>query len=141
MFGHIRFIEHFTRQYLFEFFKFADYIELNDTVLNMILERFNVKDEFELFKLLDLNLLVVTKGKKGAVFFYKENQKIVSITKVPSEIVDSVDTSGAGDAFFSSILQKYAYTDKINKEFIDEAFLYANKASREILLQFGSRKV
>ena len=41
--GHIRFIEHFTRQYLTNFFSFADYIELNDNVFDLLLERLNVK--------------------------------------------------------------------------------------------------
>ena len=138
--GHIRFIEHFTRQYLTNFFSFADYIELNDNVLDLLLERLNVKNEIELFKLLDLELLVVTRGKKGATGYYKENGEILSFFKAPEIIVDSVDTSGAGDAFFSAMLKQYAYADKIDRAFLDKSFSLANKSSREVLMQFGSRK-
>lgn len=140
MFGHIRFFEHFTKQYLEEFFGFADYLEVNDNTIALLLDRLNVKCETELFELLDLEFLVITKGKSGATFVYKENDKISVIQKSPKNIVSPVDTSGAGDAFFSRMLKEYAYSDKIDKEFVDRSFELANKASREILAQFGSRK-
>lgn len=139
--GHIRFFEHFTKQYITNFFKFADYIELNDNVLSLLLERLNLKEEKELFELFDLELLVITKGKKGAEFIYREGKNIQTIQKIPEQIVSSVDTSGAGDAFFSAILKEYAYTKTIDKDFVDRAFSIANKASRDVLMQFGSRKV
>lgn len=138
--GHIRFFEHFTKQYITNFFKFADFIVLNDSVLDLLFERLEIKSEAEFFMMFDLDLLVITKGKRGADFLFKENNMLKSISKVPTVIVDSVDTAGAGDAFFSSILKEYAYRDKIDKEFIDNAFSAASKASREILMQFGSRK-
>lgn len=140
MFGHIRFFEHFTKQYLISFFGLADYLEVNDNTLDLLLDRLDVQNEIELFKALDLEFMVITKGKKGANFLYKENGKICVIQKVPENIVSPVDTSGAGDAFFSRMLKEYAYCDKIDKEFIDRSFDLANKASREILAQFGSRK-
>jgi len=140
MCGHIRFFEHFTKQYILNFFKFADYIELNDNVLSLLFERLNVQNSKEFFELLNLEFLVITKGKKGADFLYKENGVIISVSKEPDVIVDSVDTSGAGDAFFSTLLREYAYTKIIDKNFIDKAFLLANSASKNILMQFGSRK-
>lgn len=141
MYGHIRFFEHFTKQYITNFFKFADYIELNDNVLSLLFERLDIKTAEEFFEMLDLEFLVITKGKKGAEFLYRENGNIISISKEPSVIINSVDTSGAGDAFFSTLLKEYAYTKTINKNFIDKAFSLANQASRNILMQFGSRKV
>lgn len=138
--GHIRFFEHFTGKYIFNFFKFANYIELNDNVIDLLFKKLNVNSEKELFKMLDLELLVVTKGKRGADFVYMENGTIKFLSKVPEEIVDAVDTSGAGDAFFSALLKEYAYTNDINRNFIDNAFSIANKSSKNILMQFGSRK-
>ncbi len=138
--GHIRFFEHFTKQYITNFFKFADFIVLNDSVLDLLFERLDIKSEADFFVMFDLDFLVITKGKKGATFLFKENNSIKSISKVPEVIVDSIDTAGAGDAFFSSILKEYAYTDKLDENFINNTFSIANKASREILMQFGSRK-
>lgn len=138
--GHIRFFEHFTKQYLLNFFKEASYIQLNDSVSSLLLERLQVKSYTELFELLDLDLLVLTKGKKGALFVYRENSEIKEIEKVPTIIVDIVDSSGAGDAFFSCFVREYAYSEKIDSEFINKTFELANSASREVLSQVGSRR-
>lgn len=56
------------------------------------------------------------------------------------KIKDAVDTSGAGDAFFSTVIREYAYCEKIDKDFIDKTFELANKSSRDIIAQVGSRK-
>ena len=69
MCGHIRFFEHFTKQYLLEFFSFADYIELNDSAKELLFDRLGVKDEVQFFELFDLELLVVTKGKRRCFVF------------------------------------------------------------------------
>lgn len=138
--GHIRFFEHFTKQYISNFFKFADFIVLNDSVLSLLFERLDIKSDEELFTMFDLELLVTTRGKNGATFLFKENNILKSISKVPTVIVDSIDTAGAGDAFFSSILKEYAYVDKIDEKFIHNVFSSASKESREILMQLGSRK-
>ncbi|MCI9366235.1 MAG: carbohydrate kinase family protein [Clostridia bacterium] len=139
--GHIRFFEHFTRQYLLNFLRHADYVQLNNSTVDLLFERLNVKDELELFKLLDLELLVLTKGKKGALFVFKNSKRELSyIFKSPKIIVEALDTSGAGDAFFSSVVREYAYTQKIDESFVNRSFEIANSASRDILSKTGSRK-
>lgn len=138
--GHIRFFEHFTRQYLLNFFKTADYMQLNESVIDMLYERLNVHSETELFNLLDLDLLVLTRGKRGATFVFKDNGIVQTIHKSPEILVSAVDTSGAGDAFFSTMVREYAYSDCIDVDFINHTFELANKSSREILAKVGSRK-
>lgn len=139
--GHIRFFEHFTKQYLLEFFKYADYMQLNNSVLDLLFERLDVKNEMELFDLLNLKLLVLTKGKRGAIFLFRDkSNNIISIFKEPEIIVSASDTSGAGDAFFSRVVREFAYAEKIDKNFIDRTFALANAASRDIITHIGSRK-
>lgn len=138
--GHIRFFEHFTKQYLINFFKEANYMQLNESVSPLLFERLQVNSCIELFELLDLDLLVLTKGKRGALLVYKENNIIKEIQKVPSIVVDIVDSSGAGDAFFSCFVREYAYANKIDSDFINKTFELANSASREVLSQVGSRR-
>jgi len=139
--GHIRFFEHFTKQYLLNFFKKANYMQLNDSTSVLLFERLNIKSEIELFEILDLDLLVLTKGKKGAIFVYRNKEgQVVSNFQAPEIVVDAVDTSGAGDAFFSVVVREYAYTKEINEDFINTTFKLANSASRDILSQTGSRK-
>lgn len=138
--GHIRFIEHFTKQYLTMFFKTANLIQLNETVKPLLFERLQIQNEFDFFNLLDLDLLVVTKGKKGATFIFKEGNELKAIDKEPEIIAKVVDSSGAGDAFFASVIQGYAYADNINSDFINKIFSTANKASRTVISQIGSRR-
>ena len=138
--GHVRFIEHFTKQYLTKFFKTANLIQLNETVKPLLFERLEIENEFDFFNLLDLDLLVVTKGKKGATFIFKEDNEIKAIDKEPEIIAKVIDSSGAGDAFFASVIQGYAYTDTINSDFINKIFSTANKASRTVISQLGSRR-
>ncbi len=138
--GHVRFIEHFSKQYLTEFFKKANLIQLNQNVISLLFERLQIKNELEFFKLLDLDLLIITNGKKGANFIFKENGEIKYIEKTPEILADVVDSSGAGDAFFASFVKEYAYQNQINEEFITNTFIKANTASREVISQVGSRR-
>ena len=138
--GHIRFFEHFSKQYLTKFFKNANLVQLNHNVISLLFERLQVEDEFEFFHLLDLDLLVITNGKKGATFIYRKDDGFVKVDKSPEVIAQLVDSSGAGDAFFATIVKNYAYQNEINDDFIANTFAQANKASREVISQLGSRR-
>lgn len=138
--GHIRFIEHFSKQYLTTFFKNANLVQLNNNVASLLFERLQTTNEFELFNLLDLDLLVITKGKKGATFIFKENGNLISVDKSPEIIAEVIDSSGAGDAFFATVIKQYAYSKTIDTNFIEETFSVANTSSREVISQLGSRR-
>lgn len=138
--GHIRFFEHFTKQYLLTFFRTANYMQLNENVQDLLYERLNVNSELELFNLLDLDLLVITRGKKSTTFVFKNDGIVHSIEKIPQIIVNSIDTCGAGDAFFATTVREFAYSQHIDENFINKTFELANKSSREILSNLGSRK-
>lgn len=138
--GHYRFIEHFSKQYLISFFKLANLVQLNSNVADLLFERLQIANELDLFDLLDLDLLVVTKGKKGASFIFRENEKIVSISQSPEVIANVVDSSGAGDAFFATIVKQYAYANVIDSDFVKNTFGIANKASRDVISMVGSRR-
>lgn len=140
--GHIRFIEHFSNFYLLNFFKTANLMQLNQNVCDLLFERFCVPNPVELFNLLNLDLLVVTKGKKGASFIFSSNGKTVCVDKTPEIIATVVDSSGAGDAFFATLIKQYAYYSKpIDLNFIDFTFNQANQSSRNVISQVGSRRV
>lgn len=138
--GHIRFIEHFTKQYLINFFKNASLMQLNNNIAPFLFERLQIENEFDLFNLLALDLLVITKGKKGARFIFKDDGKLISIDKRPDVIAKVIDSSGAGDAFFATLVKEYAYSSCINSDFINNTFSTANKASRDVIGQLGSRR-
>lgn len=138
--GHVRFIEHFSKQYLTTFFQNGCLVQLNQNVAPLLYERLQIKTPFELFNLLDLDLLVITKGKKGASFIFKENNELVCIDKSPEVIAKVIDSSGAGDAFFATVIKEYAYADKIDSNFISHTFDIANENSRAVIGQLGSRR-
>lgn len=138
--GHVRFIEHFSKQYLTKFFKNANLVQVNKNVLSLLLERLQLKNELELFELLNLDILVITQGKNGATFVYNENNVLIKVDKSPEMIAEVVDSSGAGDAFFATLVRNYAYQTKIDDNFITNTFLQANRASREVISQLGSRR-
>ena len=77
-------------------------------------------------------LLVVTMGSKGSLYYYNGKSKIV-----PTEMVKPVDTTGAGDAFFGTLL-----ADLDGKEFSEEnielAMRKANKAGAETTQFLGA---
>ena len=137
--GHIRFFEHFTKSYLSQFLSFASFVQINDNVTQLLFERLHLKNETEFFKQFNLDLLISTKGKNGAIFVFKENGKVQMLDLKPKIIIQAIDTSGAGDAFFSTVLREYAYAEEINSEFIKSTFELANQSSREVISQLGSR--
>lgn len=139
--GAEEFIEYYTNQYLINFFRQANIMQLNNNISEFLFKKLKIRDALDFFNLLDLELLIITNGKKGATFLYKEDNTIKQIEKVPSIIADAVDTSGAGDAFFSVIIREYAYCDKVNKIFIDKTFELANSFSRDVISKLGSRKI
>lgn len=139
--GDDEFIEYYTNQYLINFFRQAKLMQLNHNISDYLFKKLKINNEIDFFNLLNLDLLVITDGKKGAKFLYKENSELITVTKTPSIIIDnSVDTTGAGDAFFSTIIKQYAYCQKIDRQFIDNTFELANQFSRDIIQNLGSRK-
>ena len=140
-FGHIRFFEHFTKQYLTQFLELADFVQMNDSVTELLFERLQIQNETELLERFKLDLLILTKGKKGANFTFKEDNLTKTIDLKPSKMIQATDTSGAGDAFFSTVLREYAYTQKITSAWVKTTFDLANQASRKVISQLGSRIV
>lgn len=78
--------------------------------------------------------------KREQVLFIEACGNLVRINKRPEIIAALVDSSGAGDAFFATLVRNYAYKKEINDEFVTNTFLEANKASREVIANLGSRR-
>lgn len=80
-------------------------------------------------------LLVLTLGSKGSMYFYNGLTGVI-----PTEKVKPIDTTGAGDAFFGTFL---ANMEKVewNKENIEGALVKANKAGAETTQFLGAIKL
>ena len=70
-----------------------------------------------------LKLLIVTDGEKGCRYFTKDFKG-----SVPGFKVDTIDTTGAGDAFVGSLLVNVAKDDSLfhNEEKLREALKFSN---------------
>lgn len=90
-------------------------INFNERVSNYLLDKLNLKNNIELYNLLKAKLVTITRGENGAIFIY--NSKEYKFNLKDNDNV--IDSSGAGDAFISSIIFDYI---KNSYEFNEELF-------------------
>ncbi len=111
-------------------------INFNERVSKYFISRFKLKSELDLYNLLSPKLITITKGKKGASFIY--NNKIHNF-KLESASVE-IDATGAGDAFFSSIIKDWINNDL---NFDEDSFFtwYKNscKLTSKVVKNMGAR--
>lgn len=111
-------------------------LQLNEVVEKYLLAVFDVESLKELYKILHPKLLIVTRGKKGTDFVYR-NYIYSKVIKKPKR---EIDDTGAGDAFLSVIIQEYYNNNKVvNQQFIDETFEKAIKVTSEVVSNLGAR--
>ena len=111
-------------------------INLNERVEKYLLKKLNCKNDIDLINAIDVKLITITRGKEGNDFVF--DGQIYSI--MPKEIIDEVDDSGAGDAFFSIIIKNYFENNKkITEKDVEEWINIASPYVKRVLLQIGSR--
>ena len=111
-------------------------INLNNRVAGYFLDKFKLKKISELYKMLGARLITITNGKSGAIFIFNDKLYNFKLKKISKE----VDSTGAGDAFFSSIINDWL----ANKLFIDEKKLpnwYTNSCvlTTKVVKKMGAR--
>ena len=111
-------------------------INLNERVAKYLLGRFNLSNYCDLYKVVSPKLLTITLGKKGALFIIDSEEFSFS----PTGLADEVDPTGAGDAFFSSVIR-----DVINNKFIYDKTKFEKwynkslKLTSRVVTKFGAR--
>ena len=112
-------------------------VNLNERVEKYLIQKLDCKDSIGLSKMFSSKLLMITRGKKGNEFVFN-NKRIIFPLK---EVVEEVDDSGAGDAFFSTIIKNWMNNNKIIKEeYLEEWFNDSSKLIKKILRLVGSRR-
>lgn len=81
-------------------------------------------------------LLLITMGSKGSMYVYNENKGIIESVKK----VTPVDTTGAGDAFFGTLLANLDGVE-FTVENIEKAMVKANEKGAETTLFKGAVKL
>ena len=111
-------------------------INFNERVSKYLIKRLNLKNDIELYNVIKPNFMTITRGEDGATFIsngieYNFELKIIG---------NVVDSTGAGDAFISSIIR-----DSLKNGFIYDPNLFtkwyknSNKLTIKVVSKMGAR--
>ena len=98
------------RDAIMEFLPLAHVVKISDEELEFVTGYDNMDEAKEVLFKGNVHMVLFTKGKDGAEAYTKDR-----VVKIPGNIVDVVDTTGAGDSFIGSFLFKLL-EDDVNME-------------------------
>lgn len=111
-------------------------INFNERVSNYLLNKLNLKNNIELYNLLKAKLVTITRGENGAIFIYNSKEYKFNL-KDNGNVIDS---SGAGDAFLSSIIFDYIKNNyEFNEELFPKWYEKSIKLTSKVVSNFGAR--
>ena len=111
-------------------------INFNERVSNYLLDKLNLKNNIELYNLLKAKLVTITRGENSAIFIY--NSKEYKFNLKDNDNV--IDSSGAGDAFLSSIIFDYIKNSyEFNEELFPKWYEKSIKLTSKVVSNFGAR--
>ena len=112
-----------------------DFIQITEKVAKFLCKKFNF-NELELFNFLGVKYLNITKAEKGAEIFHLKEQEIQHFS-IPAVSTNLVDTSGAGDVFFSTFI-KYLAKNQLSNETMTKVAKEAAENSAKIISCIGA---
>lgn len=111
-------------------------INFNERVSNYLLDKLNLKNNIELYNLLKAKLVTITRGENGSIFIYNSKEYKFNL-KDNGNVIDS---SGAGDAFLSSIIFDYIKNSyEFNEELFPKWYEKSIKLTSKVVSNFGAR--
>lgn len=111
-------------------------INFNERVSSYLLDKLNLKNNIELYNLLKAKLVTITRGENGAIFIYNSKEYKFNL-KDNGNVIDS---SGAGDAFLSSIIFDYIKNNyEFNEELFPKWYEKSIKLTSKVVSNFGAR--
>ena len=112
-----------------------DFLQITEKVAKFLCKKFNL-NELELFNFLGVKYLNITKAEKGAKIFYLKEQE-TQYFSIPAVSTNLVDTSGAGDVFFSTFI-KYLAKNQLSNETMTKVAKEAAENSAKIISCIGA---
>ena len=130
-------------EYLWRYLRKINLIQCNKNTASILCKKLHIESVEKLVSLLNTEIFTLTKGGDGATFFYRDNESLKSIDRIPKKIERPHDPTGAGDAFHTMMLLSYCrmkYNNTpIDEKYFDKAFKIANAFSRKVLQIQGAR--
>ncbi|MCZ4370966.1 aminoimidazole riboside kinase [Vibrio diazotrophicus] len=83
----------------------ADVVKFSEEELTLLTQTDSIEQGLNAIKALEIPLVIITQGAKGALVVTKESQTLIS-----GKVVKPVDTTGAGDAFVGGLLYQLSQT-------------------------------
>lgn len=111
-------------------------INFNERVLNYLIKRLGLKNDLDLFKSLSPKFMTITRGDCGATFIY--DGKIYDFVLINKGIV--TDSTGAGDAFISSIIKDFVKNNlQYDPNLFEKWYENSNKLTSKVVSKMGAR--
>lgn len=111
-------------------------VNFNERVWKYLLDRFAVKDDIQLYDLFDIKLITITMGKKGARFIF--DREVIDFKL--EQAVNEVDSTGAGDAFFASLIKDFVNNNlEISLELLPIWYENSVKLTCKVVKKMGAR--
>lgn len=111
-------------------------INFNERVWNYLLKRLEIKNDIELYNLLQTELITITKGKKGAIFIFDGTLNKFKLNNVEEEL----DSTGAGDAFISSVIKDWIKNNLIiTEDVLSNWYQNSTKLTSKVVKKMGAR--
>lgn len=111
-------------------------INFNERVSNYLLKRLNLKSDSDLYNIINPSLMTITRGENGATFILNGNTYNFKLT-INEKVIDS---TGAGDAFISSIIKDSIKAEfKYNPEKFEKWYENSNKLTTKVVSKMGAR--
>ena len=111
-------------------------INLNERVSKYLIKRFNLKNDVDLYNMIKPKFMTITRGEKGATFIsngidYNFKLKIMGNT---------IDSTGAGDAFISSIIKDCIKNNFVyNQDMFEKWYENSTKLTTKVVSKMGAR--
>jgi hypothetical protein len=130
-----------------EYLKIADIVQMNIKEMQVLSKRkLQSEEELKNFaeRILDLGpeILLVTRGREGALIYYKEKRKTIFYHTASLKLTNTGDSTGCGDVFSAGFLLAYLKTSKaeLSSEFANFlAGMKSRYSGIESFLKFNSR--
>lgn len=117
------------------FIEAAHFIKMSEEELYLLARTDNIKQALEWLTSFHNKTIAVTQGAAGSLLIYNGQ-----ITTIPANTVNSIDTTGAGDAFVGAVLYQLSKYDDRNLSFNEWVAIieFANLAASKVCEKVGA---